>query len=140
MAATTLRDVVRCGGHPDPELREFAALGNHGKSPGNLERDFHRWHCKLRASVGVHLQPYTVRVPLKNPLSGKPDVEDINVLLPHEMFASVYSQGHVLWSDVMGSEIDADDFWMHELHKDWVQRHPVLTTGGIKRVVPIILH
>ena len=67
-------------------------------------------------------------------------MEDINVLLPHEMFASVYSQGHSLWSDVMGSEIDADDFWMHELHKDWVQRHPVLTTGGIKRVVPIILH
>ena len=56
------------------------------------------------------------------------------------MFASVYSQGHSIWSDVMGSEIDADDFWMHELHKDWVQRHPVLTTGGIKRVVPIILH
>ena len=77
---------------------------------------------------------------LKNLRTGKPDVEDINVLLPHEMFASVYSQGHSLWSDVMGSEIDADDFWMHELHKDWVQRHPVLTTGGIKRVVPIILH
>ena len=67
---------------PLDDLRNLAQLGSRGAFPDNIHRDL-----MARMSAQVHLpEPFAINMPFKAPLGDRMQ----SVLLPHEMFASLY--------------------------------------------------
>ena len=50
-----------CGSACGRDLQELASCGGHGKHDCNAERDFWTW---AKGGLGVHLEPYEIRMVL----------------------------------------------------------------------------
>lgn len=73
------------------DLRNLAQLGSRGAFPNNIHRDL-----MARMSAQVHLpEPFAINMPFKAPLGDRMQ----SVLLPHEMFASLYHDYPEVWKN-----------------------------------------
>ena len=77
------------------DLRNLAQLGSRGAFPNNVHRDL-----MARMSAQVHLpEPFAINMPFKAPLGDRLQ----SVLLPHEMFASLYHDYPEAWKNIHSS-------------------------------------
>ena len=70
------------------ELVKIAKCGSHGLHPGNIHRDLMATFCKgLDMPTPFELE----KVPCKNPKTLKKDGDTAAMLLPHQMFAKLFT-------------------------------------------------
>ena len=101
------------------DLRNLAQLGSRGAFPNNTHRDL-----MARMSAQVHLpEPFAINMPFKAPRGDRVQ----SVLLPHEMFASLYHDHPEVWKKYIVPDIATlSMFWAAMQHHPQLAGHPLL--------------
>ena len=119
----------------------IASLGHWGEHPQNFERDFHRWHDKLRKEHHITMDTYTAEIAGNTP-SGR---ISLPFLLPHEMFSFLF-RSEKAWSQCIlggGGEAQIFEYWQHvSQHGTWFAEHEASNCSDeeLKCLVPWGLH
>lgn len=133
LAMQDIEAVKSTGGSPEA-LQNIAKLGNYGKLPNNVHRDF-----MTVASKGTEMGNATrVKMPFA---LGLGEV-DQDIMLPHVLFASIYEKFKDSWKKVIvPSDEDLEAFWDAQEDHPNLEDHPLLEREGYKsRCVPIGMH
>lgn len=116
------------------DLRNLAQLGSRGAFPNNVHRDL-----MARMSAQVHLpEPFAINMPFKAPLGDRLQ----SVLLPHEMFASLYHDYPEAWKTYIVPDIATlSMFWAAARHHPQLASHPLLQRNQYEKLaVPLGIH
>ena len=109
-----------CEGVPD-YIRQIAKLAPTQSS--HLERDLHAW-CRRQPWYKVLPDTFDFMLPCS--LDGRTRSErKHSVLLPHEVYATLWDKAPEVFKVMFGSPEAIADFW-NKSDPDWVARHPVL--------------
>jgi hypothetical protein len=116
-------------------------LGAHGRRPQHVHRDLIRWCRKF----DMALEPYTCNVVHKNPHEHGTIHAAHACLLPHEVFAAVYSTSQSAFDYMFvgeGGQAGLVDYWKHARTKTWAREHPGFTDHNIdpKMAIPFGFH
>ena len=124
------------GGGKLKDLQAMAKLGNYGKLPNNVHRDFMNTMSK-DSSID---QPFRTKMPFD---LGLGEV-DQDIILPHALFASIYANYKESWTQVVaGTDEDStlEKFWDAQENHPNLQDHPLNTREDYKsKCVPIGFH
>ena len=137
-AALQDMDVVLPGGRTNHrvfrELQTLAGLGAQGTQVGNLHRDLLNQLAPTQWP-----DPYVVRVPMRQ--GNKRKMQDLPILLPHEVFANLYTYYHSTWvTSICPGEEEADNFWISQQANPQFEHHPLFVDGPPKKTIPLALH
>ena len=141
--------LAACGqseGFIPKSITKFASLGNWGRTPGNISRD-------LTSALGEPCVPEVAHVEVKvkvpKPTGGHQSQHMIKMpmILPHEMFATLYDDIDKFKNVFVGDSTDMGDsiksFWQTVAsRKDpRLQHHPMCSRPSWeKRAVPLSFH
>ena len=131
--------VVRDGTQSESTIK-IAKLGNHGRHPNNVERDYHRYVRKEGLNAG--LECYHVDCKVKDK-SGIPCDGSIPMLLPHEIVNTLYTQcPQDFYDRFVCDEAALEEYWARQSQTTWFMRHPSRQTilDSPRRCVPVRLH
>ena len=132
-----LSHAIASATHGGPvEVLELAHLGG----GNNFERNLHRWAKKKQFSRFLP-EPYKFKLKKK----GFDELQDHYCILPHELFASLYSAGASELFDHLftGGEQNLLDWWRDagEVGDSWIRQHPVVhNTPDPARRIPFGIH
>ena len=126
-----------------PAIEAFASLGDSGGIGKNVERDLHNW--MKTAEGGNHVELYYLKLHLTNPNTLKLHETWVPVLLPHEIFAAIWSSGETqqglsLFGD--GGHQGVQDWFQNFLrYCPWARRHPYLQGPyATEKVIGYVCH
>ena len=106
----------------EEEADLVASLGNGGRSSQNIERDFHR---VVTSHLGIGLRLYHYDAPVRK--SGKTSIHTFSAVLPHELFAHLYTwDAHMFETIYFGEEGSCRLFWhmLEAWSPEWWRVHP----------------
>ena len=115
------------------DLRRLAQIGSRGALANNAHRDI------MAFTTGVNLpEPCAVSMPFKAPLGDRMQ----SVLLPHEMFASLYHNYPDAWKKyIVPDTARLGLFWAKMQHHPQMAGHPLLQRDQYdKLAVPLGIH
>ena len=117
-----------------PDLEDLASAGSDGKHSNNIHRDI----MKKFGEKSSLPQPMSVSMPFANNLGEQTQA----ILLPHEMFASIYRSYRDTWETSLVPSVDRlESFWKAVERHPIMLNHPNLTRADYKqRCVPLGLH
>ena len=140
VSGTTMRWLAESAlldGAQHDELVKIAKCGSHGLHPGNIHRDLMATFCKgLDMPTPFELE----QVPCKNPKTLKKDGDTAAMLLPHQMFAKLFTYNAF---EVIFPLEKVESFWNQALEKgdDRFKNHPALDGRMWKKTtLPLFLH
>ena len=98
----------------------ISALGTKGKWAKNMERDF---VSRALKAMGVTIHPY--EFPCTARVDGSLDCIDSAVMLPHELFAHIYSYDRRKFHEMFFA--GSLEFWniLRETQEPWYEAHPL---------------
>ena len=134
IAAAAAADVERVSdGKCMPDLRALSEIGAGGEQPQNCFRDLMR---KLEHNVRLP-HAYTAKVPFK-----KLGDTTQHFLLPHELFAALYTEHPAAFRhSLLPNPDDVPAWWDAVQEHPQMQRHPVKDRADYKtRCLPLALH
>ena len=116
-------------------LKDLAKVGSHGLFPNNVWRDF------LNALPKPKLPAlHELRTPMKHPVLGlffKPTY----MMLPHELFAAIYTSFPRIWGDSIFNLQKCRSFWNSVKGGAHFLTHPVRSRSNFStKCVPLRLH
>lgn len=125
--------------HVPRAVRLLARLGSQGKHPGNCERDLLRLVAR---ECPLPIDPFLVDVELNSPDGLELVESQVPLLLPHELFSALFSQGQAQWARSIASG-SCRYFW-EELRRGTptFAQHPAYAEVGaqLSHTVPLRIH
>ena len=125
------------------EIVQLSKLGNEGRCPQNIERDFHR-RFGAELFFTFRIEPYLIPLPLIDARTPGFSMEMFPFLAPHEVAAALFEQGEDKFREFCvknNDDMQLADFWAGLTEEDWFKSHPILqTTPDLNKVIPICLH
>lgn len=126
------------------EIVQMSQLGNEGRAPQNIERDFHR-----RFGAELHfafpIEPWLIPIPLiQDYKTGGWKTETLPILAPHELASALYDEGVTVFTEfAVGNKghIPLGEFWNGLQSEPWFRAHPTLQGArNLNQVVPVCVH
>ena len=116
-----------------PDLKALAKLGSYGKQPANCFRDI---MLQLEANARLP-SPYVARLPFKEPIGQ----QDQHMLLPHELFSSLYNNFPEVFHECIAPPHEIRRFWNSVTDDVQFSSHPIRDREHYaERCVPIGCH
>lgn len=135
IADLAVKDIERCQDDPRilADLRTLANLGTKGKWSNNMHPELMR----RVEHVPQTPQPYQANIPLK----GFPNSVQY-LLLPHEMFASIWAHYQHVWTTCVAPSVDTvQKFWRSMRLHPQLHQHPMCSTPGWDQTtIPLAVH
>ena len=116
------------------DLQGLAAVGATGSKAGNLYRDLN-----MKMTPSLWPSAYKVSVPMAH---GEKQIwKDIGILLPHEVFASIFLNYKDTWEKAIcpGEEV-VEEFWRSQEGNPQFVQHPLFAHGPPRKTIPLTLH
>ena len=138
LSATQIRNLAHAAildGSQHPELSDLAKAGNFGNAPGNIHRDI---SCRFVKNLCAP-EPADVQAACIDPKSGKKELIQASIFLPHMMFTELSQLPN--FHEIFPLE-KVQQFWADvERSKDpRLDQHPCKSRRWRKLTVPVWLH
>ena len=107
-------------------VKQIGRFGSSGTWKSNTERDMTAW---IKRQAWSELLPDLYEFTINAAEVHGIGTELIKqcVLLPHEVFAVMYEEGHELWEYMFtGGKHNLIEFWEKSKNTDWYEQHPVV--------------
>ena len=120
-------------------MARVAALGGHGASAQNCERDT---HVLLRAA-GITLDaPISkIKVRMYNHKKGRELPEDMFVIWPDDLAACIWRRGEDVFREFFCGTEDISAYWDHHARFcDWFKKHPMANHQPRSHLLPFSLY
>ena len=116
-------DIQRYGGHVPRQLKSMAR-SRHKK---HRARDYRRIFMSDLRRAEVIPEYYEFQVRAYRPDRNGCCKQTIHMLLPHEWMGMLYRKRRDLFHKYfLGDPGDFTEYWLHEVHAEWVKEHPYL--------------
>ena len=136
IAVQKLAHLSYLDGANHPELVSLSSVGTFGANPSNCHRDI---LVKFCGDITI-ADSFSVSVPCVDPKTSKVEEEDMDIFLPHLMFASLADHGQ--FNDTFGIS-KLGEFWqaVEATGDDRLVGHPCTEKPGWQDVtVPVFIH
>ena len=136
-----LAEAAVADGLTQPQLVKMSKMGGSGKFPGNMHRDLSLIAGEATAMMQDTISMIPVRLTTK--VQGVSSDVDLQFLLPHKLFATMYHffPEAFLSSVLGGDENNCARFWSAmRNHPNLLRRPQLQARPDLRKVVPIAIH